>query len=227
MLEQFKKVKIEDVGLKTDEEAIQLVKKLKTAVSTIAYYNDGIQAFIIGNLDDVLLDGLIVKQRLENVEQQIKKVNEKVEQLYNQLSLAQTKQLIEQKETIKSNNVESFSTPPFPSSPLETEMKSLSDEISLQKTEPQIIKGLPFKQQTTETVAEEKLNVPMKLVSFKCPNCEKTFSENIPVKHKVISVICPYCNFQIFKQKRWTRKKKILTVVAVLVGLFIIWLFLP
>lgn len=218
MLEQLKKVKIEDLGLKSDVEAIEIVKKLKSAVSTIGYYTDGKESYIVGDFEEIPLYNLIAKQRLDELEQEIKQINEKIELLQQQLSQIQLNpQTIEQKEPTE-EIAETIQFPPFPNIPLDEEPKPLQPTH-----QHKIIRGFTFKKrESKEEIKEEKPTVPLTTYSFRCPNCNNIFTVDVPKNKHLNYLKCKICGYEIYKRKRWLTKKKAVAIACLVA--FIIWL---
>ncbi|MGP3705228.1 MAG: hypothetical protein ACKD6O_08070 [Candidatus Bathyarchaeota archaeon] len=221
MLEQLKKVKIEDLGLKSDVEAIELVKKLKSAVSSIGYYTDGTVGYIIGDFEELPLYNLIAKQRIDELEQQVNQINEKIMFLQQQLSQIQLSntQPIEQREQ-KEETTETIQFPHF-QNPLDEEPKSL------QSSQHKIIRGFTFKKrEQQEEIEEEKQTVPFTTYSFRCPSCNSVFTVDVPKNRKLDYLKCKNCGHEIYKRKRLFSKKKATAIAIACFTAFIVWLMI-
>ena len=217
MSEEKKRIQAKELGLKTDEEALNFVRLLRKAGTSVFFLTNGDnERWIVGKFDDTIpLLPFALKQKIETLEKEIESIKVSVQELkvikaIEPLPQTQTQQKIE--------------LPPIPAS-----IPEVSKPLTENTTTATVIETpqLGFKSrleppQTQETPTQ----VQMQSVSFKCPYCNHTFSENVPKGKKVVEVKCPKCGMMIYKKGFWTRKKKIAVAGLVCLALFFIWLFI-
>ena len=211
MSEERKRIHAEELGLKTDEEALNFIRLLRKAGTSVFFLTNGDnERWIVGKFDDTIpLLPLALKQRIESLEKEILSIKSSVQELKAAKAiepLPQTQQKIE--------------LPPI-SAPIPEVPKPLTENPTMTVVEtPQLgFKSRLEPPQTQETPTQ------MQSVSFKCPYCNHTFSENVP-KGEVVRVKCPKCGMMIYKKGFWTRKKKIGVAGLVCFVAFLVWLFI-
>jgi len=209
MSEDRKRIQAEEIGLKTDEEALNFVRLLRKAGTSVFFLTNGDnERWIVGKFDNTIpLLPLALKQKIESLEKEVENM----------------KVLIQELKVIKAIE-------PLPQQKIELPSKTLTENNTTEIVAETPKLGFKSRQEVIETkVIPEK--VPTQTVTFKCPSCEYVFSENIPkVKGKggptVVEVRCPKCGMTIYKKSWWTRRKKIGIAGLVCLVLFFIWLFI-
>jgi len=195
-MSEKKKIYIEDLGLKTDEEALDFVRKLRQAGVSIFYHTDGDKDRWIGGVfEEIPILPMALKLKIDFLEKEISIIKSEIAELKTTLKTTPPSEILQ----------------PLPELPIESKPKPMS--------------GFTFKpreEKATPIISET--NQPTIDISFNCPSCGKTFTEKIPKGKKIVEVSCPNCGSLIYKKKWWTRRKVIgLTLLAVGI-LFLIWL---
>jgi len=202
-LSSTKKIPIEELNLKSDEEAIAFVKKLKQLGRSILYVTDGENRYLVGKLDadDILVFKGYVDSKIERFNEEIKSIRDEL----NELKIAFktfTKQKIEEK--LKE-------LPP----PTPTTNESTTEVIST-ASPPDIPEPFTFvdREETEEKI--EKLNPDdYYSVTFRCPSCNREFTTKVRRGKKIIHVKCPSCGETVYR-KGISPKKLLGALIAVL-----------
>lgn len=216
MSEERKRIHAEELGLKTDEEALNFVKKLRSAGTTIYFLTDGDKdRWIVGKFDDTVpLLPLALKEKIESLEKEVESIKSSIQELKVAKAVEPSPQAQQ-----KIQLPELPTTFPEAPKPL-TENPPTPTVIET----PQL--GFKSRQEIGQVPIVPTQEIPMRELTFNCPSCKNVFSEKVPVGKKVVEVKCPKCGMTIYKKSWWTRRKKITVVGLVCLALFFIWLFI-
>jgi predicted RNA-binding Zn-ribbon protein involved in translation (DUF1610 family) len=205
---KYSKIDIKDLGLSTDQEAIEFVRKLRTIGTTAYYMTNGEEKYLIGKFgDEVPVLPLALKQKVEILEKEIESIKVSIQELKAAKAL--------ETQLPKLPEVPQVQTIPLSSKPEENVPLSVTPQLGFKSR---------LETQTEATVSTPE--APMRELTFSCPSCKNTFSEKVPLRGKIVKVICPKCGAIVFKSG-WSRRKKLVVGVGTAVAvLFLIRLFI-
>ena len=187
----MKKLPIEELDFKTDEEAIRFIQKLKATGKSLYYVTDGEkERYFLGKIDDVPLFESMVKTKIELLENKVKELEQKMSKLN-----------LDSKPPLQAsvpNPIEKVKGLPAPA------ITNLPENI-VSKTP----KGL-----TLLPRSEQKPNIKIDTESlhFVCPKCGHEFDVQVEKGKKIMKLTCPNCGEAIFQ--KGLSKKKIVGIVA-------------
>lgn len=224
----MKRIPISELGLKTDQEAINFVTKLKTTGSSIYYLTNGEERVIIGKFEDIPIFESAVKERLSLLENKVSKLieevagvaklEEKITQITNELRQRRVEKTEEKEEAIIFPKLPEPLVVPPPVVPIEPDIKP---ENKLKK------QGLFTFIRRGEKSKAEEIKPEMKKHTFKCPNsnCRNEFSVEVEEGKKIIELKCPKCGELVFTKRFGIKKIVAIIGGAVAAIAFFYWLF--
>jgi len=202
-LSSTKKIPIEELNLKSDEEAIAFVKKLKELGRSILYVTDGENRYLVGRLDadDILVFKGYIDSKIERFNEEIKSIRDELNELKIAFK-AFAKQKIEKK--IKE-------LPPPTTNESTTEVVSTASTSDIPE---------PFTFVDREE-SEEKVEVPNPddyySVTFKCPSCNREFTTKVRKGKKIVHVKCPSCGETVYR--KGISPKKLIGGVVIIISI--------
>lgn len=218
---------IKDWNLKTPEEALVWIKRVKEIANNVWLMTDGAdEHYICSDVDELPIfnqkalaefnESLdILRSMIAGIQVELISIDKKLEEKVNQTVSEKIKiimPVVEAIKEVKPNTVTAIAEiPPEPKPKTEITVEEAVEPYSF---------AIKERGKDGEVLKKIEPSIPTKKFAFKCSNCNEEFEADVPIGKKVVRVTCPKCGHSKKLARKYSRKVWIVTGIVGL-GIFV------